>query len=106
MLCPASKQVVIQSSAPRSVGGRGVQPIVTDLSPESDRLYSEDGVDLSLIRWMLSMTPTERLQTLQQNIRSIMRLRNAKANSRFLGNPEDSVSEKDKAIIPILHRTL
>ncbi len=62
-----------------------------DSLPESDRLYSEDGVDLSLIRWMLSMTPTERLQTLQQNIRSIMRLRSAKANSGFFGNPEDSV---------------
>ena len=35
----------------------------------------KDGVDLSLIKWMLSMTPTERLQTLQQNVRSIMRLR-------------------------------
>ena len=62
-----------------------------DSLSESDRLYSEDGVDLSLIRWMLSMTPTERLQTLQQNIRAVMRLRGAKANSRFLGNPEDSV---------------
>ena len=62
-----------------------------DSLPESDRLYSEDGVDLSLIRWMLSMTPTERLQTLQQNIRSIKRLRDAKANSRFLGNPKDSI---------------
>ena len=40
-----------------------------------DSMYSEDGVDLSLIRWMLSMTPTERLQTLQRNIRGIMRLR-------------------------------
>ena len=64
-----------------------------DSLSESDRLYSEDGVDLSLIRWMLSMTPTERLQTLQQNIRSVMRLRGAKANSRFLGNPKDSVNE-------------
>jgi hypothetical protein len=62
-----------------------------DSLSESDRLYSEDGIDLSLIRWMLSMTPTERLQTLQQNIRSIMRLRDAKANSRFLGNFKDSV---------------
>jgi hypothetical protein len=62
-----------------------------DSRSESDRLYSEDGVDLSLIRWMLSMTPTERLQTLQQNIRSIMRLRDAKANFRFLGNSKDSV---------------
>jgi hypothetical protein len=37
--------------------------------------YSDDGVDLTLIRWMLSMTPTDRLRTLQQNVRSIMRLR-------------------------------
>jgi len=37
--------------------------------------YSEDGVDLTLIRWMLSLTPTERLQVLEQNIRSIMRLK-------------------------------
>lgn len=29
------------------------------------------------------MTPTERLQTLQQNIRSVIRLRGAKADSRF-----------------------
>lgn len=66
-----------------------VNPEADSLS-ESDRLYSEDGVDLSLIQWMLSMTPTERLQTLQQNIRSIQRLRDAKANSGFFGNPKDS----------------
>ena len=41
--------------------------------------YSKDGVDLSLIRWMLSLTPEERLQVLQQNVASIMRLRDAKA---------------------------
>jgi hypothetical protein len=40
-------------------------------------LYSEDGVDLTLIRWMLSMTPAERLQTLQQHACSILRLRRA-----------------------------
>ena len=48
---------------------------------KDDSIYSRDGVDLSLIRWMLSMTPTERLQTLQQNIRSIMRLRGEKSNT-------------------------
>ena len=42
--------------------------------------HSEDGVDLTLIRWMLSMTPAERLRTLQANIRSIARLRD--------GNPD------------------
>jgi hypothetical protein len=37
--------------------------------------HSEDGVDLTLIRWMLSLTPAERLQVLQNNVRSILRLR-------------------------------
>ena len=50
-------------------------------SPDSTQTYSKDGVDLSLIRWMLSMTPTQRLQVLQQNIRSIMRLRGGKPSN-------------------------
>jgi len=37
--------------------------------------YSEDGVDLTLIRWMLSLTPSERLQVLQRSVWSILRLR-------------------------------
>jgi hypothetical protein len=37
--------------------------------------HSEDGVDLTVIRWMLSLTPAERLQVLQQTIRSIMKMR-------------------------------
>ena len=49
-------------------------------SSEKD-IYNEDGVDITLIRWMLSMTPTERLQTLQQNVLSIMKLRNAKSHT-------------------------
>jgi len=44
-------------------------------------LYSEDGVDLTLIRWMLSLTPTERLQVLEQNIRSIMRLKGERTDT-------------------------
>ena len=42
---------------------------------EGQQTYDEDGVDLTLIRWMLSLTPAERLQTLQDNVRSIMELR-------------------------------
>ena len=38
-------------------------------------IFSEDGVDLTLIRWMLSLTPTERLEALQDVIWSITRLR-------------------------------
>lgn len=42
--------------------------------------YSEDGVDLTLIRWMLSLTPDERLQVLQDNVNSILELRAEIAN--------------------------
>ena len=51
---------------------------ILSLKPHS--AHSRDGVDRSLIQWMLSLTPTQRLQILQHNIRSIMRLRGGKAN--------------------------
>ena len=41
--------------------------------------YTEDGVDLTLIRWMLSLTPAERLRALQNAVRSIQRLRSLKS---------------------------
>jgi hypothetical protein len=37
--------------------------------------FSAEGVDLTLIRWMLALTPLQRLEILRQNIRSIRRLR-------------------------------
>ncbi len=49
----------------------------TDIDRDQEQI-SADGVDLTLIRWMLSMTPLERLQTLQNNVRSILRLRDGK----------------------------
>ena len=33
--------------------------------------YAEDGVDLTLIRWFLSLTPTERLEMLEDHVNSI-----------------------------------
>lgn len=39
---------------------------------------SPDGVDLSLIRWMLSLTSTERLETLQDYVDGITALRNGR----------------------------
>ena len=45
---------------------------------QNSRSHSEDGIDLTLIRWMLSLTPAQRLQVLQQNVSSLTRLRNAK----------------------------
>jgi len=46
--------------------------------PQSaEATHSPDGVDLTLIRWMLSLTYAERLEVLQANVRSILILRDA-----------------------------
>jgi hypothetical protein len=42
-------------------------PEEQDLPPELQPDYSQDGVDLSLVRWMLSLTPAERLQVVEQH---------------------------------------
>lgn len=39
--------------------------------------YDENGVDLTLIDWMLSLSPEERLQYLQDQIDAIIELREA-----------------------------
>lgn len=43
--------------------------------PIGPRASDDDDSDLSLIRWMLSMTPEERVETLQAHIRAIHELR-------------------------------
>jgi hypothetical protein len=48
-----------------------------DSQPLTD--YSEDGVDLTLIRWMLSLTPAERLQFLQRQVNAILAVRKLNA---------------------------
>jgi hypothetical protein len=57
--------------------------------PESAAEYSDDGVDLTLIRWMLSLTPRERLAVLQDQVDSLLTLR-AKFESQVLGNINNS----------------
>ena len=52
--------------------------------PEDDRSatapeYSSDGVDLSLIRWSLSLSPAERLAFLEDRIADISRIRTLNA---------------------------
>jgi hypothetical protein len=37
--------------------------------------YSEDGVDLTMIPWMLSLTPAERLEVLQAAVNNILEMR-------------------------------
>jgi hypothetical protein len=49
--------------------------------------YSDDGVDLTLIRWMLSLTPGERLAVLQDQVDSLLTLR-ARFESQVSGITE------------------
>ncbi len=44
---------------------------------DTERLtdYSPDGVDLTLIRWMLSLTPAERIEYLEQYVNDILSIR-------------------------------
>lgn len=45
---------------------------------EVDRpTHSPEGVDLTLIRWFLTLTPMERLRTLENTMKSIQRIRDA-----------------------------
>ena len=44
-------------------------------SEDESETHSEDGVDLTLIRWMLSLTPAGRLDVLQRNVASILSIR-------------------------------
>jgi hypothetical protein len=41
--------------------------------------YDEAGIDRTLIRWMLSLTPPQRLEVLRQNVESLERMRRAAA---------------------------
>ena len=40
--------------------------------------FAEDGVDLTLIHWFLSLNPYERLQTAQDMVDTVWKLREAK----------------------------
>jgi len=52
-------------------------PAQEDQSPPTD--YSDDGVDLTLIRRMLSLTAAERLQYLQRQVNGIIAIRRLNA---------------------------
>ncbi len=43
--------------------------------------YSPDGVDLTLIRWTLSLTPGERLQFLEDRINEVLAIRERNATT-------------------------
>ena len=47
---------------------------------DRERDIAEDGTDLTLIRWMLSLTPTERVQHLEDTVAGLLALRGAAAD--------------------------
>ncbi|MDQ6664767.1 MAG: hypothetical protein M3Z23_10275 [Acidobacteriota bacterium] len=49
------------------------------IEPAPGTDYSDDGVDLTLIRWMLSLTPRERLQFLEERTGEILPIRERNA---------------------------
>jgi hypothetical protein len=52
----------------------------TEILPRGDDgqpTHSPDGVDLTLVRWMLGLTPTQRLEVLQQQIIALAELQRA-----------------------------
>jgi hypothetical protein len=59
----------MKQNEPHDPNGSGDPPAV-----DKERIYGNDGVDHTLIRWMPSLTPTERLQMLQQSVGSLSRL--------------------------------
>jgi hypothetical protein len=52
-----------------------VEDIKIQDESRDDAEYSDDGVDLTLIRWMLSLTPAERLQVLENHVNAILAVR-------------------------------
>lgn len=51
------------------------QKLSSAAEPDLEGAFSDDGVDLTLIRWMLRQTPTERLRAAQQLIDAAWALR-------------------------------
>jgi hypothetical protein len=57
-----------------------LEEAVQELAEMQAQAYDEDGVDRSLIRWMLSLTPRDRLRVLEDHNRSLMRILNGPAH--------------------------
>jgi hypothetical protein len=65
--------------------GKPPQPAPGAPEPSPDHLpveESPDGVDLTLIRWTLSLTPLERLELLQDWVDGLTELRRGRVEER------------------------
>ena len=57
-----------------SLAARLLEQAREELAAMQRDAYDEDGVDVSLIRWMLSLTPRERLRAVDDHSRSLARM--------------------------------
>jgi hypothetical protein len=58
-----------------------------DLAPPCDRHDDDDGVDVTLIRWMLSLSPEDRLAVLQGFADSVTELKNVSPAPKVQRSP-------------------
>ncbi|KYF91350.1 hypothetical protein [Sorangium sp. So ce394] len=58
------------------------EPLEAPAEERDDSPYDENGVDRSLVRWMLSLSPTERLAQVQSSIDLIMSVREPSDGAR------------------------
>ncbi|WCQ93435.1 hypothetical protein NQZ70_06183 [Sorangium sp. Soce836] len=58
------------------------EPLEPPVGERDDSPYDENGVDRSLVRWMLSLSPTDRLAQLQSSIDLIMSVRGPSDGAR------------------------
>ena len=75
MMGPAEDEVTVGRRRGHMKRTEIEQPLREELPTDGEATHSPDGVDLTLIRWMLSLTPEERLEVLRANVGSILRLR-------------------------------
>jgi hypothetical protein len=71
--------------------------------------HSEDGVDLTLIRWFISLTPEERLTILQENVRNTaLMLEGYRVPEfpRLVTVKAETARERDAKVLAILRHTL
>ena len=59
------------------------------VNPGAEPAYSADGVDLSLIRWALSLTPAERLRFMRSRASGLRRMKDVadRTAGRDTGGP-------------------
>lgn len=55
---------------------------------------SEDGVDLTMIRWILSLTPVQRLEFLEERVNEILAIRELNAPRDKDENPPSSPMQR------------